>query len=139
MAERAARKLAKHLAALGIAPELVLCSPALRARQTLQMIGPALPRGAAIVIEDELYSDGGRELLERLRRLPAGIREAMLVGHNPAIHDLALTLAGKAAPRSLAERLPTGALVSLRVRPSSWDGLAPGAAEIIRIVLPREL
>ena len=61
----------------------------------------------------------------------------MLVGHNPAIHDLAIMLAGKGAPRSLAEKLPTGALVSLSLRAASWGALGPGTAEIIRIVVPR--
>jgi phosphohistidine phosphatase len=137
--ERAARKLARHLAALRVAPDLVLCSSALRARQTLQLIGPALPRTADVLIEDGLYGAAGRDLLDRLRRVGAGAVEVMLVGHNPGIHDLALTLGGNTAPESMIARFPTGALVSLRPRATAWEQLQPGSAEITRIVLPRDL
>ena len=137
--ERAARKLAKHLAALGVTPDVILCSSALRARQTLQLIGLALPKEADVLIEDGLYAAGGRELLARLRRVDAGATDVMLVGHNPGIQDLALILAGKTAPPSLAEKFPTGALVSLRLRATSWERLMPGSAEIMRILLPRQL
>lgn len=137
--ERAAAKLAGRFAGEGVAPRLVLCSSARRARQTLELIRAALPAGCEVRVEDGLYAAGAPELMARLRKLPAGAREVMLVGHNPGIHELALTLAGETAPARLREGLPTGALVSLRLDTDAWTGLARGRGSVIRVLLPRDL
>jgi phosphohistidine phosphatase len=135
--ERAARRLARDLPPAGVAPRLILCSSARRALQTLDLIRPGLPSNAEIVVEEGLYGAGGPELMARLRRLPAGCVEAMVIGHNPGIHDLALALAGSRAPAPLRERLPTGALVSLRCSAAGWRRLRPGVGEVTRLLLPR--
>ena len=135
--ERAAAKLARRLAREGVAPRLVLCSAARRARQTLELILPAL--GAPeVLVEDGLYAAGAAALLSRLRKLPAGVREVLLIGHNPGIHELALLLAGSGAPASLRERFPTGALISLRLESATWAGVERGGV-VTRLLLPREL
>ena len=137
--ERAARKLARELARQGVAPRLVLCSSARRAVQTLDLLRPALSRPPEILVENGLYGAGGRELMTRLRQVPAGRREVMLIGHNPGIQDLALALAGSAAPGSLHEHLPTGALVSLRFDAARWRDLRPGIGAVTRFLVPRRL
>ena len=90
-------------------------------------------------MEEGLYAAGAAALLSRLRRLPAGVREVMLIGHNPGIHELALLLAGTGAPASLRERFPTGALISLQSsrRPPGRTSSRGGA--VTRLLLPREL
>ena len=137
--ERAARKLASELARAGVAPRLVLCSSARRALQTLELIRPALPRHVEILVEDGLYGAGEPELMARLRRVPASCAEVMVIGHNPGIHELALTLAGSTAPSGLREQLPTGALVTLRSDLPSWARLHSGAGAVTRLLLPRRL
>src|SRR3954468_4693715 len=91
---KAARLIAEHMRREGIAPELVLCSPARRAHQTLDAILPALGDKATVMVEPELYGASEPELIERLRRLADSVGSAMLIGHNPGIQGLALTLAG---------------------------------------------
>ena len=135
--ERATRELSRHLAAAGVRPSLALCSPALRARQTLEALRGALPAGLEVRVEERLYAAGAAQLLARLRRLPRRVPEVLLVGHNPALHELALILAGDAAPRRLRERLPTGALVTLEVPGASWRELGAGAATAVAMWRPR--
>lgn len=137
--ERAARKLGRALARERVRPQLVLCSSARRARETLELIRPELPGSPAISLEDGLYAATGRELLARVRRIPPGSEEVLLIGHNPGVHDLALALAGSTAPPSLREQLPTGALISLKVAAARWADVAPGQGAVIRILLPRRL
>jgi phosphohistidine phosphatase len=135
--ERAAARLARQLARDRVAPGLVLCSTARRARQTLELILPVLG-DPEVVFEDGLYGAGAPALLTRVRQLPAGIREAMLIGHNPGIHELALSLAGPGTPVSLREGFPTGALVSLRFEAATWGDLRRGGV-VTRLLRPREL
>jgi len=137
--ERAGRKLARELSRIGVAPLLVLCSSARRAVETMELIRPSLPGHPEVLIEDGLYGAGGRELMLRLRRVPATCREVMLVGHNPGIQDVALALAGTTAPGSLREHMPTGALVTLAVDASRWAELRPGMGTVTRFLLPRRL
>ena len=121
-----------------VRPELVLCSSAVRARETLAQVEDALgsPR---IEIEDGLYAASADELVRRLGQLSPEMREVLLVGHNPGLADLCLLLARPSTESErIAEKLPTGALVTLETR-SDWAALQPECATIVHLVLPREL
>ena len=96
---RDAKRIAAHLLELGIAPELVLCSTALRTRETLELIRPALDAAAIVELEAALYAAWAETLLERLREVPDERRSVMLIGHNPGLEDLALMLASAGPER----------------------------------------
>ncbi len=70
------------------------------------------------------------QLIAALHGVAETVRSVLLIGHNPGMHDLALTLAGPRAmrgggenERALAHGFPTGALAEFVV-PGSWCGLA---------------
>jgi phosphohistidine phosphatase len=130
---KAAKRLRAHVRRERIPVGLVLCSPAKRAHETLDLVAPP----GEIVIERELYHATAAELLERLRRVPDTVDAVMLIGHEPAIRDLAVGLAG---PESeLADRkFPTGGLATLTFT-GPWSTLAPGGAGLAAFVAPREL
>ena len=135
----AGEALARHLREQRIEPQLVLCSTALRARETLERIGPALGT-RAVHFESELYGASAGVLLERLRSVPDTVESVMLIGHNPGVQELALNLAGE-APRSgrLATKYPTAALATFACAGTSWHDLSPGTADLIGFVCPRDL
>lgn len=138
---KAARRMAGHMQSEGISPELVLCSSARRTRDTLALLEPALGRTVAVEIEDELYGAGPSDLIERLRRVDAELDAVMMIGHNPGLQDLAIELAGGGeaeALEELHEKFPTAALATLELT-GSWAALAPGAATMTGLVLPRRL
>ncbi len=134
---KATKRMAAHLRRQKIRPELVLCSTALRARETLEGIRPALA-GVPARFEEGLYGAGAQELLDRLHALDDAVGSVMMIGHNPGLQDLALLLAGEGAdlPR-LREKFPTGALATFEVE--TWWGLGPGSARLQALVVPREL
>jgi phosphohistidine phosphatase len=134
---RAAKTIRRHLKAHGIEPELVLCSTATRARQTLEGIEPALGRGA-VRVEPDLYGAGAAALLARVQDVPAGVRSVMIIGHNPGLQDLALLLA-RDGSMELEEKFPTAALATLAFRGPGWDVLDRGTAKLIEFVRPRDL
>lgn len=138
---KAAKRIAQHLQETAFGPELVLCSTAVRTRETLERIEPALPAGARVELEAELYGARAGELLEAARRVPEDIGEALLIGHNPAIQELALGLLppGSSPDRErIEQKLPTAALVTLEVE-GEWASLAPGAAVLSGFVTPTDL
>lgn len=139
---KAAGRIAAHLRTEQIAPAVVLCSSAVRTRQTLDAILPALEGEPDVLIEDALYASGADGLLARIRATPEAAPSVLLIGHNPGIADLAFVLAGggdAVALRRLREGFPTGALATLAVPHAEWGELAEGDAELTAYVVPREL
>ena len=136
---KAATRLARVLDEEGIRPQLVLCSPAVRATQTLERVLPALG-SPDVVVEERLYHASADDLLGRVREITGDVEEAVVVGHNPGLGELCLLLGRPGGNRSrIAANLPTGAFVTLAADSGSWAGLDAGAADIVRVLLPREL
>ncbi len=136
---RAAKVMAEHVRREGIAPELVLCSPSRRTRQTLARIAPGLGESTDAQMRSELYAASAADLLEVLNAVPDEVESVMLIGHNPGIQDLALSLArdGPEIAR-LRVKFPTAALATLEVG-ASWRELAPRTVELVSFVKPKEL
>jgi phosphohistidine phosphatase len=133
--KRDAKRLARHLELHPIEVELILCSPALRARKTLQAIRPAL-RGAVWSEEKAIYAASADQLLRLTRRLPKGVDSVLLIGHNPGFDDLTSTLLpeGK-APAAF----PTAALATLTFETDDWKSVAPGTATLAGFLTPADL
>jgi phosphohistidine phosphatase len=136
---RAAKAIARHMREQGIEPDLVLCSSARRARETLDRMEPAVGT-PAVRVEPDLYAASARALLERLRSVLDTVESVMLIGHNPGLQDLALDLA-RWSPTvgDLAAKYPTAALENLEFSASTWRELDHGTAELIVLVRPRDL
>jgi phosphohistidine phosphatase len=132
---KACRRLSAWLGDSGPRPELVLCSTAVRARQTLAPLLQALGE-PPVRYEEGLYHAAGGALQARIAELDPALVEVLLVGHNPGLHDLVLLLAAPSpALERVREKLPTGALVRLRLD----DGWSSRTAAVVELVLPREL
>lgn len=136
---RALKLIAEHLGREGVTPALVLCSSARRTRETLERIAPALGEGIPVQIERELYAASEQRLLERLRAVEDGVESVMLIGHNPGVAQLALSLAGRGQNLAgLRRKYPTGALATLDFS-GRWGDLQPGRAELTDFVTPKQL
>lgn len=140
--EAAAERMAEYLGRTGIAPDAVLCSPALRTRQTLEAVLRHIPVSSP-AIEDGLYLAGWQDLSARLALLPDGIGTVLLIGHNPGLEELALRLSDKGGDAAITARLrekyPTGALAGLNLAIDSWSDLAPGCGRLVSFVRPADL
>ena len=135
----AVRRLEHHVVEARLWPELVLCSSAVRARDTYQPLSRALGEPETSV-EDGLYAASTEELLGRLHQVPEGARRVMVVGHNPGLGELALALAGDGDPAALSQlqdNFPTGALATLSFA-GPWRQLASGVAYLESLVVARQ-
>lgn len=137
---KSAARIAKYMRNDGLEPSVVLCTSALRARQTLELLQPALSDATTIKIEPKLYGAGSKELITRIRRLSQAAPSVLIVGHNPAIQDLVLTLAAE-SPKSnvIRKKFPTAALAVLDAPIDEWRQLEPGKAALVDFVTPKSL
>jgi phosphohistidine phosphatase len=111
-------------------PEVVLCSSAVRARQTWEAVEAAVDEPATVRYEPSLYAASARTMLGLVRGTPDDVARLAVVGHNPGMHELALDLAGSGEARAMEQlgaKLPTAAVAVLDVeRP--WRDLGAGDA-----------
>lgn len=140
--ERACEVMGEYFRLGDIHPGLVVCSAALRTRQTLDHVRPGLGESPVVRYDRGLYLAGPEAMLDRLHRTPDDVRRVMLIAHNPGMHMLAQLLVGDGAEddlHRLSENLPTGALAILVYRGHSWKALEEGSCELHSLVVPRDL
>jgi phosphohistidine phosphatase len=124
----------------GLVPDLVVSSPAERARQTTQAVCKGLDyKRKAVVWDEAIYGATVADLLGVLGRLPADAKTVLLVGHNPGLEDLLVHLVGDDADElDDGKLLPTAALARLEM-PDDWSGLTQGCAQLLTLTLPKAL
>lgn len=138
----AAPRMGAFMAGRGIVPDLILCSPSARTRQTLGLVLPHFSPAPAILYEDPLYLGAPSTLLKRIRKLHADTRHAMIVAHDPGLHQLAMELPGSGDPdvmQALAQKFPTAALVIIVFEGRSWSKVKPGAGRLELFMSPKRL
>ena len=89
---RDAAAAGKWLAELGITPDLVVTSQAVRARETWEEIGLA-SAVQDVQIDERIYENTVADLLAVITDVTDDVQTLALVGHNPSMHGLAITLA----------------------------------------------
>ncbi len=131
--ERDAQAAGEWLAASGLPPEVLLASPAARARRTAELVAAALSTPTDVVLIEELYEASAADALHICAEgVDADVRCAAVVGHNPATEELTRLLqAGAADP----VRLRPGALAVFEIDPP-WAELRPGQARLVDLFSP---
>ena len=139
---RDAQAMGRHLARAGVAPEVVLCSSAARAVETWEEAVKEMREAPSPLIEDRLYDASATDLLKRVHHLDDTAASALLVGHNPALGELAGELAGAgdaALRETLARKFPAGAVAGLRFESDAWADLARGKGTLTVLATPKEM
>jgi phosphohistidine phosphatase len=128
------------LAAADCLPDLALCSTAVRARQTWELASAQWGTPPPVRHDARLYAAGVPDLLAVARETPPEVRTLLLIGHNPGLEDLVLTLAGgdlDDALDAVRTKFPTSAIAVLAWYGHTWDALTPGCALLTQMVVPR--
>lgn len=140
--ETAAPRMGAFMAEHDIQPQLILCSPAVRTRQTLDLVLPHLSGDPTVVYEDGFYLAPASQLLARVRKVEAKVRRVMIVGHDPGMHGLAVELAGSGTPKlmqALAAKFPTAGLAVLDFELDKWSKVGPGIGQLRIFMTPKRL
>ena len=125
-------------------PDRVLCSTARRARETWQLAEEKLGARPQTTFEERVYGAASTQLLDLARQTSADVRTLLIVGHDPAMRELTLELAGEQTGDAGAESLsqvrakyPTAAIAVLSFS-DGWAELGPGQARLADFVVPED-
>ena len=138
---KAAERMGEAFKDLGLNYQRALVSPAPRAADTLALVQQHWGAELDICADARLYEASLEDLLAIIGETSPEVERLLLVGHNPALHQLALHLVSAADwpdRRSLEAKLPTGALVEVGLRINRWAALGEGG-ELLRFLRPRDL
>jgi phosphohistidine phosphatase len=120
-----ANKMAKHLASLNPNIDLIVASPAIRTRNTAEIFAKELGYNKTIMLNEVLYMAFVNELIETITYTYDTVDTMLIVGHNPSLTALALTLVG------FKEKFEEGALMQIDFDCNSWIDIDKNNAKLI--------
>ena len=139
----AARAMGREIAARGLKPDLVLCSPARRARDTWKIAAAQLKSSPRVLVEDAIYDFGnGGRVLSAIFAGAGPVKSVLVVGHNPSLERLAarLSVSGDARLRARIERkYPTASLAVIHFTADDWGKIADQGGELRHFIRPKDL
>lgn len=112
--KRDAPRIGSLLKKNDLVPDLILSSPAVRARKTAEAVAEAAGYEGEIEFEDNFYPGSPEDYIEVLQTLPEDLNSVMVVGHNPGLEELLETLTGESAA------LPTASLAQVNLPIRTW-------------------
>jgi len=111
--------------------DLVICSPATRARQTWRLAAGRLEPTVKARYDERVYAAGPRELMSVVEELDDTVGAAALVGHNPGLSELVETLSGERV------EMKTSAVAVLRWE-GTWADVWARRAALVTHATPRD-
>lgn len=121
-------------------PDYALCSTAVRTRTTLGLVAKVLGKPIDAQFEHSLYLANPGEIFHHLNNLADEVESAMIVGHNPGIHQFCMMLASKGDAEgmsALSRHFPPASLALFKLDVADWKTLSPhSAGELLGLVVP---
>lgn len=133
----AAVDLGLWLASRGYLPDLVLCSDAMRTRQTWTGAAPALGGAPTLTLKPALYHAGPDVMLAVLRHATSDT--VMMIGHNPGISEFAERIVAKAPLNPEFRRYPTGATLVVSFDIENWKDVEYHQGAVRDFIIPSEI
>jgi phosphohistidine phosphatase len=100
-----------------LVPELIISSPALRARKTAKAVSDNSGYEGKIEIQGEFYPGDPDSFIEAFYSIPDQLERILIVAHNPGLEELLYVLTGESA------RMPTSALAQVSLPVDRWSDL----------------
>lgn len=133
--QRDAPLMGRYLADRGVRFDLLLVSPATRARMTAEAIAEQLKIDRdRLIFNQHIYQATLSELVALLQTIADDRQNVLLIGHNPGITDLANFLVD-----GRLENIPTSGVFSVELQVQSWKQLDQSAARLLFYDYPKRI
>jgi phosphohistidine phosphatase len=114
-------------------PDQVLCSPAVRTRQTAELVARELKFDESIVMPESLYEGSASEYMTQIRLCSVTVRTLLVIGHNPSLESLVEKVTGEFVT------LPTAAVAQISLTAPTWQDLRPDCGELLELWTPKTI
>jgi phosphohistidine phosphatase len=130
-----APKMGRKLYEMGMKPDLIISSPAVRARLTAELIAEQLKYDTdKIVFNEEIYEASVRSLLKVINSIDDKNQTVIIVGHNPTFTYIAESL----TKREIGN-IPTCGAVQIEFNLNSWKEVSEGTGTMKSYNYPKGL
>jgi phosphohistidine phosphatase len=131
--ERDAPRIGRAIGGRGSTLDLVVSSPAVRARQTAETVIRSGSLAGELRFDERIYDASAPELFKLIRELPRTCSSVMIVGHNPGLESLFARLTG------ISERMPTAAVACIELKVDEWDEVEDAVGNLTWMMTPKSL
>ena len=130
--KKAAPFMGKLMQEKGFAPEIIVTSPAVRARTTASLVKEAGRLAGPLTFEPAIYEASPQGIRQVVSELSDSIKSVLIVGHNPGMEGFIRYLTGRMEP------MPTAALAVIPMDIDRWDNISEGCGTLQEVFRPRE-
>jgi len=127
-----ARRMGRAITKIGAPPDLILSSPAVRARTTAETAKKGGRWDAPIEIVPSFYGGGWADVVDGIRSSGSTVERILVTGHEPTWSDLVSVLTGGSL-----FAMPTAAVACVSVVGPTWARLGENCAELQWHLTPR--
>ena len=132
---RDALDMGKYLAKLGVLPDVIVTSPAVRARQTSEVLAPDMRIPVDNLREDgRIYAASVPVMLEVMRGWDETWNRVMMVGHNPGIAEMVVLLTGE-----YIDHVPTCTVMEIELDATCWADILPECGVLVSKSTPKAI
>ena len=131
--EKNAPLMAKVLKEKNIRPDLIISSPSLRTKQTLEYFIKKLNYKDEVKLEESIYEAPYENLLKVIKDIPNIYKTVFLIGHNPGLCDLTNFLVDKSF-----ENIPTCGIVEIDFGGKNWKDISKENSNLISFEYPKK-
>jgi len=116
-------------------PEVVYCSPAIRAMETARLVVKQLNLPSQPVFAESFYPGISEYYFSHIKKVDPNLQHIMIVGHNPGVSNFACELLSN----QIAEWIPTSGCVVIQLDIRRWDEIVPGKGTLRFYIEPKKL
>jgi phosphohistidine phosphatase len=139
---RTSKQMGRYMAKKGMVPDQAIASTASRTQETWYLARLGFEPDIICRSESGAYAASAETLLKIIRETSDKVRNLVVVGHNPGLWDLALSLIGNAKAGELSRlkrKLPTAGLVVIDLKVVSWKDVKSHTGKLKRFDTPNSI
>lgn len=129
----AAQAIGRFIQRNKIEPDVVISSPAVRAKETAELVIEAAELKTDLRFEERIYEASVLDLMKIIGNIKDQINVALLLGHNPGFEGLLFRLTKK------SEVMPTAALAKIELNINRWGDVQDSSGKLEWLVKPKDL
>lgn len=122
--------MAEKLASKNPKIDLIVASPSKRTRDTAEIFAEKLDYKKSVMYNEVLYMAFVNELIETITYTYDTVENMLLVGHNPSLTALAITLVG------FKEKFQMGGVMLIEFDCNSWIDISKENARLVSYEVP---